>query len=211
MGPDLQNPLTVNYINLQEQIPTHYEAPHVVAPDPNLLSSLPDYDKLFRYLARIVAEPCVLSANTKVLLCDKRPMTEVSYWPQAARFFQQRAQITAKEVWMPIFVPITEDTGLHTVHYCWGKAFIAEALVHFVPNKHILVLDHDCVPTSAFEIEDLVALAASITQATKFPSMIGMADCMTTKCWMRHLPGRPFSYAYTGSGCCPSSNENRTA
>ena len=80
------------------------------------------------------------------------------------------------EVWVPVVVPLSETTGLADVHYCWGKAFIAETLQALVPGKHLIVMDHDAMPTSLFEISDLVALGQSLTRTACYPAVIGMAD-----------------------------------
>lgn len=50
------------------------------------------------------------------------------------------------------------DTGLDKVHYTWAGTFVLEALVYLFPNRHFILIDSDCVPTSLFEVEELVRL-----------------------------------------------------
>ena len=57
-----------------------------------------------------------------------------------------------------IHVPISEDTGLHRVHFTWAGTFVLESLVFLFPDKHFVLIDTDCVPASLFEIKELARL-----------------------------------------------------
>ena len=49
-------------------------------------------------------------------------------------------------------------SGLHRVHFTWAGTFVLESLVYLFPDKHFVLIDTDCVPTSLFEIEELARL-----------------------------------------------------
>ena len=57
-----------------------------------------------------------------------------------------------------IHVPIDASSGLDKVHFTWAGTFVLEALVYLFPDKHIILIDTDCVPTSLFEVEELVRM-----------------------------------------------------
>ena len=57
-----------------------------------------------------------------------------------------------------IHFPINADTGLHQVHYTWAGAAALEALCLMFPTVNFALIDSDCVPTSLFEIAELVNL-----------------------------------------------------
>lgn len=56
------------------------------------------------------------------------------------------------------FVPIQPETGLASIHYTWAGPFALEAAVFLFPTKNWILIDTDCVPTSLFEVEELVKL-----------------------------------------------------
>ena len=63
-----------------------------------------------------------------------------------------------QEITTAIHVPIDASSGLDKVHFTWAGTFVLEALVYLFPDKHIILIDTDCVPTSLFEVEELVRM-----------------------------------------------------
>ena len=63
-----------------------------------------------------------------------------------------------QEITTAIHVPIDASSGLDKVHFTWAGTFELEALVYLFPDKHIILIDTDCVPTSLFEVEELVRM-----------------------------------------------------
>ena len=57
--------------------------------------------------------------------------------------------------------------GLDKVHFTWAGSFVLEAMVYLFPDKHIILIDTDCVPTSFFKVEEIVRITQScVEQAT---------------------------------------------
>ena len=72
-----------------------------------------------------------------------------------------------QEITTAIHVPIDASSGLDKVHFTWAGTFVLEALVYLFPDKHIILIDADCVPTSLFEVEELVRVTQThLEQAT---------------------------------------------
>ena len=72
-----------------------------------------------------------------------------------------------QEITTAIHVPIDASSGLDKVHFTWAGTFVLEAMVYLFPDKHIILIDTDCVPTSLFEVEELVRMTQScVEQAT---------------------------------------------
>ena len=79
-----------------------------------------------------------------------------------------------------IHVPINADTGLHQVHYTWAGAAALEALCLMFPTVNFALIDSDCVPTSLFEIAELVNLMtdkASRAEAMQHNTMASSSQC----------------------------------
>lgn len=79
-----------------------------------------------------------------------------------------------------IYVPICPDTGLDQVHYTWAGAFVLEALCLVYPSVNFALSDSDCVPTSLFEVAELVNLMtdeASRTETTRHSTMASTSKC----------------------------------
>ena len=58
----------------------------------------------------------------------------------------------AEELCDLLFVPISQETGLHKVHPTWAGIFVLAALTFLFPGVHLVLLDSDCVPVTLFEI-----------------------------------------------------------
>ena len=83
--------------------------------------------------------------------------------PSASNFWERENQ----ELTTAIHVPIDASSGLDKVHFTWAGTFVLEALVYLFPDKHIILIDTDCVPTSLFEVEELVRMTQThLEQAT---------------------------------------------
>ena len=62
-----------------------------------------------------------------------------------------------------VYIPINSDTGLDQVHYTWAGAAVLEALCLVYPAVNFVLTDSDCVPTSLFEVAELVNLMTDRT------------------------------------------------
>ena len=79
-----------------------------------------------------------------------------------------------------IHFPIHADTGLHQVHYTWAGAAALEALCLMFPSVNFALIDSDCVPTSLFEVAELVNLMtdkASRAAAMQHNTMANSSQC----------------------------------
>ena len=83
-----------------------------------------------------------------------------AYWPLFAPWIKGRCTVTGPycEKTTAIHFPIHADTGLHQVHYTWAGAAALEALCLMFPTVNFALIDSDCVPTSLFEIAELINL-----------------------------------------------------
>ena len=83
-----------------------------------------------------------------------------AYWPHFAPWIKGRCTVTGpyQEKTTAIHFPIHADTGLHQVHYTWAGAAALEALCLMFPTVNFALIDSDCVPTSLFEVAELVNL-----------------------------------------------------
>ena len=62
-----------------------------------------------------------------------------------------------------IHFPISAATGLEGLHYTWAGAVVLEALCLVFPTVNFVLTDADCVPTSLFEVAELVNLMVDKT------------------------------------------------
>ena len=62
-----------------------------------------------------------------------------------------------------IHFPISDATGLQGVHYTWAGAVVLEALCLVCPTVNFVLADTDCVPTSLFEVAELVNMIVDKT------------------------------------------------
>ena len=108
------------------------------------LSWLPHYDTVYVY------------ADNRDLAGANPP----DYWPWLAPWIQARCNVIGPhgEKTTAIHFPITAETGLHQVHYTWAGPYILEALCLTNPTVNFALIDSNCVPTSLFEIAELVQL-----------------------------------------------------
>ena len=105
-----------------------------------------------------------------------------AYWPHFAPWIKGRCTVTGpyREKTTAIHFPIHADTGLHQVHYTWAGAAALEALCLMFPTVNFALIDSDCVPTSLFEIAELVNLMtdkASRAAAMQHNTMASSNQC----------------------------------
>ena len=82
-----------------------------------------------------------------------------------------------------MYIPINSDTGLDQVHYTWAGAAVLEALCLVYPTVNFVLADSDCVPTSLFEVAELVNLMtdrASRAEAMQHHTMASSNQCPPT-------------------------------
>ena len=104
---------------------------------------------------------------------DNRPLADPSQcpniWGRFCPWLLARCSYLGpfQEITTAIHVPIDASSGLDKVHFTWAGTFVLEAMVYLFPDKHIILIDTDCVPTSLFEVEEMVRMTQScVDQAT---------------------------------------------
>ena len=75
-----------------------------------------------------------------------------------------------------MYIPINSDTGLDQVHYTWAGAAVLEALCLVYPTVNFVLADSDCVPTSLFEVAELVNLMTDRTSRAEAMQQHTMAS-----------------------------------
>ena len=87
------------------------------------------------------------------------------YWPLLAPWIQSRCAVVGPylEKTTAIHFPISAATGLQGVHYTWAGPVVLEALCLAFPTINFVLTDTDCVPTSLFEVAELVNLLVDKT------------------------------------------------
>ena len=122
-----------------------------------------NYVQLFQWIKE---QPALWQDNisTVFVYVDNRPLADPSqcpnFWGLFCPWLLARCSYLGpfQEVTTAIHVPIDASSGLDKVHFTWAGTFVLEALVYLFPDKHIILIDTDCVPTSLFEVEELVRM-----------------------------------------------------
>ena len=102
--------------------------------------------------------------STVFVYVDNRPLSDPSqcpnFWGLFCPWLLARCSYLGpfQEITTAIHVPIDASSGLDKVHFTWAGTFVLEALVYLFPDKHIVLIDTDCAPTSLFEVEELVRM-----------------------------------------------------
>ena len=104
------------------------------------------------------------------------------YWPLLAPWIRSRCEVVGPylEKTTAIHIPINAETGLQGVHYTWAGAVVLEALCLVFPTVNFALTDTDSVPTSLFEVAELVNLMtdkATRTIAMQRQTMASSAQC----------------------------------
>ena len=123
--------------------------------------------------------------DTVYVFVDNRALSGTNppeYWPYLAPWIKGRCEVIGpyQEKTTAIHIPINSDTGLHQVHYTWAGAAVLEALCLVYPTVNFALADSDCVPTSLFEIAELVNLMtdkASRAEAMQHHTMASSSQC----------------------------------
>ena len=113
-----------------------------------------------------------LQYDTAYVFVDNRELPSQNhpdYWPYFAPWIKSRCEVIGpyKEKTTAIYVPICPDTGLHQVHFTWAGAFVLEALCLVHPTVNFALTDSDCVPTTLFEVAELVNLMTDQTSRSE--------------------------------------------
>ena len=102
--------------------------------------------------------------DTIFVLVDDRNLTSevtteesLTHWPTVAAWWKSRVTLTgpAQEKCDLVFFPISSESGLKHIHPTWAGTFVLAALCLVFPNKHFVLIDHDCIPVTLFEVRDL--------------------------------------------------------
>ena len=111
--------------------------------------------------------------STVYVYVDNRSLADPSqcpnFWGMFCPWLLARCSYLGpfQEITTAIHVPIDASSGLDKVHFTWAGTFVLEAMVYLFPDKHIILIDTDCVPTSLFEVEELIRMTQShLDQAT---------------------------------------------
>ena len=123
--------------------------------------------------------------DTVYIFVDNRALSGASppdYWPFFAPWIKSRCEVIGpyQEKTTAVYIPINSDTGLDQVHYTWAGAAVLEALCLVYPTVNFVLADSDCVPTSLFEVAELVNLMtdrASRAEAMQHHTMASSNQC----------------------------------
>ena len=129
----------------------------------NIMVSEVNYENLMDYF-KTLEDLWTQAIHTVYIFVDNRPLAVdqlcPDFWKNFCPWMKARASTIGplRERTTAIHVPICETTGLDRVHFTWAGTFVLESLVYLFPDKHFVLIDTDCVPTSLFEIEELARL-----------------------------------------------------
>ena len=123
--------------------------------------------------------------DTVYVFVDNRMLSGTNppeYWQYLAPWIKGRCEVTGpyREKTTAIHIPINSNTGLHQVHYTWAGAAVLEALCLVFPTVNFALTDSDCVPTSLFEVAELVNLMtdkACRAEAMQHYTMASSSQC----------------------------------
>ena len=142
-----------------------------------------DYAALHRWIVSNLA--WLSQYDTAYVFVDNRELPSQNhpdFWPYFAPWIKSRCEVIGpyKEKTTAIYVPICPDTGLSQVHFTWAGAFVLEALCLVHPTVNFALTDSDCVPTTLFEVAELVSLMtdqASRAEAMQHHTMASTNSC----------------------------------
>ena len=140
---------------------------HASATMLDIASQCPDrmqLTALIRYLSDHITHDEAF--RVVLVLTDSNPLTDYPHWRHTGRVLRERMRMAATERWTAIYVPLTEATGMHKVHYTWGATFVIEALFASDPTKNYVLWDHDAAPTILYELDDLAEVLLLSTPTT---------------------------------------------
>ena len=112
-----------------------------------------NYESLMEYF-KSLPELWTQAIHTVYIFVDNRALADANlcpeFWKSFCPWMKARASVIGplRERTTAIHVPICEVTGLHRVHFTWAGTFVLESLVFLFPDKHFVLIDTDCVPTS---------------------------------------------------------------
>ena len=83
--------------------------------------------------------------------------SSLAHWPTVAAWWKSRTVLTGPslEVCDLLFFPIGAACGLQHIHPTWAGTFVLAAMCLVFPEKHLILIDHDCIPVTLFEVKDL--------------------------------------------------------
>ena len=134
--------------------------------DTNAAFSRVDRTKLFQWVNDHLG--WISHYDTIYVFVDNRSLAgpdAPDYWPLLAPWIRTRCEVVGPylEKTTAIHFPISAATGLQGVHYTWAGAMVLEALCLVFPTANLVLIDTDCVPTSLFEVAELVNLMVDKT------------------------------------------------
>ena len=102
--------------------------------------------------------------STVWLYVDNRSLEsseQPSYWSYFSPWIQERCRWVGpyQEYTMAEYIPSTEEYGLNEIHFTWAGTYVLEAATFLYPDVNFILADADCVPTSLFEVGELIQLA----------------------------------------------------
>ena len=121
--------------------------------------------KLSLYTDKWIPKTTVwLYVDNRSLINDEQP----SYWASFSPWIQERCRWVGpyQEYTVAEYIPSTEEFGLNEVHYTWAGTYVLEAAAFLYPDVNFILVDADCVPTSLFEVEELIHLAQHLYPQT---------------------------------------------
>ena len=125
-----------------------------------------DYKALFRWILN--RRDAIEKADTIYLQLDNRKLNGVdgvfpcpSFFAAYTPWLHARCSMVGPlgERTASFFLPIAIETGLSHVHYTWAGPLALEVLVFLFPAINWILIDTDCVPTSLFEVDELVKIS----------------------------------------------------
>ena len=134
--------------------------------DANAAYSRADRNQLFQWVNDHLG--WISQYDTIYVFVDNRSLASPDapdYWPLLAPWIRSRCEVVGPylEKTTAIHFPISAATGLQGVHYTWAGAVVLEALCLVFPTVNFVLTDTDCVPTSLFEVAELVNLLVDKT------------------------------------------------
>ena len=122
--------------------------------------------------------------DTVYVFVDNRALSGANppdYWPFFAPWIKSRCEVIGpyQEKTTAVCIPINADTDLDQVHYTWASAAVL-ALCLVYPTVNFALADSDCVPTSLFEVAELVNLMTDRTsraEAMQHHTMASSSQC----------------------------------
>ena len=124
-----------------------YKVSDSLSPQAASLGQKPPMEAFLTHvIEQFKASPAILECQTLLILSDSHKLEDIKHWRHTARWIVDRTayQGPDSDKWFAMFVP----SDLFPCHFVWTAVYILKALLPFLPETDLVLLDHDAAFTT---------------------------------------------------------------